>query len=80
MSENQLRSLLLDMCAEIAHLEAMHDLLVLIEENSTEYNENNFKRIHLLADIYRSHSDCCLENLNCALHSLSAGLNVNCDC
>ncbi|MBD0261266.1 MAG: hypothetical protein ICV78_00685 [Tolypothrix sp. Co-bin9] len=80
MSENQMRSLLLYMCAEIAHLEAMQDLLVLIEENSEDFTENNFKRIHLLADIYRSHSECCLDNLNSALHRLSNGLNVNCDC
>ena len=80
MSENQLRSLLLDMCSEIAHLEASQDLLILIEENSEEFNENNFKRIHLLAEIYRSHSDCCLENLNHAFRRLSDGLNVNCNC
>jgi hypothetical protein len=80
MSENQLRSLLLDMCAEIAHLEAIHDLLVLIEENTLEFSESNFKRIHLLADIYRSHSELSLENLSCALHRLSDGFNVNCDC
>lgn len=80
MSENQMRSLLLDMCSEIAHLEAIQDLLVLIKENNEEFNENNFKRIYLLADIYRSHSDCCLENLNYALHRLNDGFNMNCNC
>jgi len=54
----------------ITQLQQLRKLLVIVDEYYDTCNENNFDGIRLLIDIYRSQSDCFLEELTHALQEL----------